>query len=99
MKVTYRNSIVWIIENNLDISRQHSGTSSFVQQCLTLFGAQMGEFITEYELYSKEEITFAWTISTNDYIMPFVEWLNNRLLTITLEPLDNNLWKIWRNFI
>lgn len=62
-----------------------------MKQRLTLIWSQMCELITEHELNGKEEITFSGTISADDYIMPFIEWLNNRLFTVTFEPLDNDL--------
>lgn len=91
LTTTHRDSIVGIVKNNFHVCGQHSCARSLMQQGLTLFGSQMGEFIAEHELDGKEEITFAWTISTDDYIVPFIEWLNDRLLTITFESLNDNL--------
>lgn len=95
--VPYRDSIVWIVENDFDVRRQHSTARSLVQQGLALLGSQMGELITEHELDGKEEITFAWTIPADDDIVPFVEWLDHRLFTVTLESLDNNLCEKCQN--
>lgn len=97
--ITHRDSVVRIVKNDFNISGQHSLSCSLMQECLTLFGSQVGKFIAKHKLNGKEEITFARTISTDNYIMPFIKWFNNRLLAITFESLDNDLEKMRKLFL
>jgi len=62
-----------------------------MQQSLSLLSSQMRELITENKLDGIEEVAFARTISSNNNIMRWIEWINDSLLPVAFKALNNNL--------
>ena len=56
-----------------------------MQQSLSFLPSHLSVGVTEYESNSGEEITLARSIATDDHIVFWREWFNDRLFTIAMD--------------
>ena len=67
------------------------GVLTFMQECLSLLRPEVRVLVAEDELDGIEKVGLARPVPANDYIVSRVEGLDDRLLTVGLEPLDDHL--------